>query len=149
MRGPCSGLQPANGDDPDVAAARSSHPDIDMISFTGSTRAGVEVAKNSAEQVVVGDPNAERTTIGPVVSDGQWSKVYDLIQPGIDHGATLETGGTAKPEGLNSGYYVKPTVFSHVTNDMRIAHEEIFGPVLSLIGYEDDDDAGRIANDTS
>ena len=71
-----------------------------------------------------------------------------MIQKGIDEGATLETGGTGRPDGLNAGYYVKPTVFSHVTNDMSIAQEEIFGPVLSLIGYLDDDDAVRIANDT-
>ncbi|MDG2278878.1 MAG: aldehyde dehydrogenase family protein [Pseudomonadales bacterium] len=204
-----------NGDGPGVGTALSSHPDVDMMSFTGSTRAGIEVARNAAptvkrvaqelggksaniilddaefaksisrdvfgmcmnsgqscnaptrmlvpqarmdeaagiakaaaEQVVVGDPNADGTTIGPVVSDVQWNKIQDLIQKGIDEGATLETGGTGKPEGLNSGYYVKPTVFSHVTNDMSIAQEEIFGPVLSLIGYEDDDDAVRIANDT-
>ena len=204
-----------NGDGPGVGTALSSHPDVDMMSFTGSTRAGIEVARNAAptvkrvaqelggksaniilddaefaksisrdvfgmcmnsgqscnaptrmlvpqarmdeaagiakaaaEKVVVGDPNADGTTIGPVVSDVQWNKIQDLIQKGIDEGATLETGGTGKPEGLNSGYYVKPTVFSHVTNDMSIAQEEIFGPVLSLIGYEDDDDAVRIANDT-
>ncbi|NKC00015.1 MAG: aldehyde dehydrogenase family protein [Pseudomonadales bacterium] len=204
-----------NGDGPGVGTSLSSHPDVDMMSFTGSTRAGIEVAKNAAptvkrvaqelggksaniilddaefaksisrdvfgmcmnsgqscnaptrmlvpqtrmdeaagiakaaaEQVVVGDPTAEGTTIGPVVSDIQWNKIQDLIQKGIDEGAKLETGGTGKPEGLNSGYYVRPTVFSHVTNDMSIAQEEIFGPVLSLIGYEDDDDAVRIANDT-
>lgn len=204
-----------NGDGPTAGATLSSHPDVDMMSFTGSTRAGVEVARNAAptvkrvaqelggksaniilddadfaksisrdvfgmcmnsgqscnaptrmlvpnarmdeaagiakaaaEQVKVGDPAAEGTTIGPVVSEVQWNKIQDLIQKGIDEGATLETGGTGKPEGLNSGYYVKPTVFSHVTNDMTIAQEEIFGPVLSLIGYEDDEDAVRIANDT-
>ena len=204
-----------NGDGPTVGTALSSHPDVDMMSFTGSTRAGVEVAKNAAptvkrvaqelggksaniilddadfaasisrdvfglcmnsgqscnaptrmlvpvsrmeeaaaiakeaaEQVKVGDPAAEGTTIGPVVSEVQWNKIQGLIEKGIEEGAKLETGGTGKPEGLNSGYYVRPTVFSHVTNDMTIAQEEIFGPVLSLIGYEDDDDAVRIANDT-
>ena len=204
-----------NGDGPVVGAALSSHPDVDMMSFTGSTRAGVEVAKNAAptvkrvaqelggksaniilddadfqetiardvfgmctnsgqscnaptrmlvpksrmdeaaavakaaaEQVKVGDPSAEGTTIGPVVSEVQFDKIQNLIQRGIDEGAKLETGGTGRPEGLNAGYYIKPTVFSHVTNDMTIAQEEIFGPVLSMIGYEDDEDAVRIANDT-
>jgi aldehyde dehydrogenase (NAD+) len=204
-----------NGDGPTVGAALSSHPDVDMMSFTGSTRAGVEVAKNAAptvkrvaqelggksaniilddadfeksisrdvfgmctnsgqscnaptrmlvpnarmdeaagiakaaaENVKVGPPDAEGTTIGPVVSEVQFNKIQDLIQKGIDEGAKLETGGTGRPDGLNVGYYVKPTVFSHVTNDMTIAQEEIFGPVLSLIGYEDDEDAVRIANET-
>ena len=204
-----------NGDGITVGSALSSHPDVDMMSFTGSTRAGVEVAKNAAptvkrvaqelggksaniilddadfaasisrdvfgmctnsgqscnaptrmlvpnarmdeaaaiakgaaEQVKVGDPTADGTTIGPVVSEVQWNKIQGLIEKGIEEGAKLETGGPGKPEGLNSGYYVKPTVFSHVTNDMTIAREEIFGPVLSLIGYEDDDDAVRIANET-
>ena len=204
-----------NGDGPTVGAAISSHPKVDMVSFTGSTRAGIEVARNAAptvkrvaqelggksaniilddadfaqsisrdvfgmctnsgqscnaptrmlvpdsrmdeaaaiakgaaEQVKVGDPNAADTTIGPVVSDVQYEKIQDLIQKGIDEGATLECGGTGRPDGLNAGYFVKPTVFSHVTNDMSIAQEEIFGPVLSLIGYADDDDAVRIANDT-
>ena len=204
-----------NGDGPTVGAAISSHPKVDMVSFTGSTRAGIEVARNAAptvkrvaqelggksaniilddadfaqsisrdvfgmctnsgqscnaptrmlvpdsrmdeaaaiakgaaEQVKVGDPNAADTTIGPVVSDVQYEKIQNLIQQGIDEGATLECGGTGRPDGLNAGYFVKPTVFSHVTNDMSIAQEEIFGPVLSLIGYADDDDAVRIANDT-
>lgn len=204
-----------NGDGPNVGAPLSSHPDVDMMSFTGSTRAGVEVAKNAAptvkrvaqelggksaniilddadfaksisrdvfgmcmnsgqscnaptrmlvpnarmdeaagiakaaaEQVKVGDPAAEGTTIGPVVSEVQFEKIQNLIQKGIDEGATLQTGGTGRPDGLNAGFYIKPTVFSHVTNDMTIAQEEIFGPVLSLIGYEDDEDAVRIANDT-
>ena len=204
-----------NGDGPTVGAALSQHEDIDMMSFTGSTRAGVEVAKNAAatvkrvaqelggksaniilddadmkkaiardvfglcmnsgqscnagtrmlvpnarmdeaaaiakaaaEQVKVGDPKAEGTAIGPVVSAVQYEKIQSLIQKGIDEGAKLETGGTGRPEGLNAGYYVKPTVFSNVTNEMTIAQEEIFGPVLSLIGYEDDADAVRIANDT-
>lgn len=204
-----------NGDGPTVGAALSQHPDVDLMSFTGSTRAGVEVAKNAAatvkrvtqelggksaniilddadmqaaiardvfgmcmnsgqscnagtrmlvpnarmdeaaaiakaaaEQVKVGDPKAEGTAIGPVVSAVQYEKIQGLIQQGIDEGAKLETGGTGRPEGLNAGYFVKPTVFSNVTNDMTIAQEEIFGPVLSLIGYEDDADAVRIANDT-
>ena len=204
-----------NGDGPTVGAAMASHPDIDMMSFTGSTRAGIDVARNAAatvkrvaqelggksaniilddadfgasisrdvfgmcmnsgqscnaptrmlvprsrmdeaaaiakaaaEQVKVGDPGAEGTTIGPVVSERQFDKIQGLIEKGIEEGAKLETGGTGRPDGLNRGYYVRPTVFSHVTNDMTIAQEEIFGPVLSLIGYEDDEDAVRIANDT-
>ncbi len=205
-----------NGDGPTVGAAISSHPDVDMVSFTGSTRAGIEVARNAAPtvkrvaqelggksaniilddtdfsaaisrdvfgvctnsgqscnaptrmlvpnarmdeaaaiakaaaaQVKVGEPNDSGTTIGPVVSAVQFEKIQALIEKGIEEGATLECGGVGRPDGLNAGYYVKPTVFSHVTNDMTIAREEIFGPVLSLIGYEDDDDAVRIANDTS
>ncbi|MEM9606486.1 MAG: aldehyde dehydrogenase family protein [Actinomycetota bacterium] len=204
-----------NGDGPTVGAYLSSHPGVDMMSFTGSTRAGVEVAKNAAptvkrvaqelggksaniilddanleeavgrdafgmctnsgqscnaatrmlvpsskmdeaaaiakaamESVVVGDPDGDGTVIGPVVSEAQWNKIQGLIQAGIDEGATLVTGGTGRPDGLDSGYYVKPTLFADVTNDMRIAQEEIFGPVLVMIGYEDDEDAVRIANDT-
>ena len=204
-----------NGDGPTVGAAMSSHPGIAMMSFTGSTRAGVEVAKNAAptvkrvsqelggksaniilddadltesvgrdafgmcmnsgqscnaatrmlvpndrmdeaaevarqsmEAVKVGPPSSDGTTIGPVVSEVQWNKIQGLIQAGIDEGATLVTGGTGRPDGLDEGYYVKPTLFTNVTNDMRIAQEEIFGPVLVMIGYEDDDDAVRIANDT-
>ena len=204
-----------NGDGPTVGVALSSHPDVDMMSFTGSTRAGIEVARNAAptvkrvaqelggksaniilddadfqaaisrdvfgmcmnsgqscnaptrmlvpnarmdeaaaiakaaaENVKVGAPDADGTTIGPVVSEVQFNKIQGLIEKGIEEGARLETGGPGRPDGLNQGYYVKPTVFSHVTNDMTIAREEIFGPVLSLIGYEDDEDAVRIANDT-
>ena len=204
-----------NGDGPGVGALLSSHPDIDMMSFTGSTRAGIEVAKNAApsvkrvaqelggksaniildsadfakaiardtfgvcmnsgqscnaptrmlvpskrmdeaaaiaktaaDNVKVGDPNADDTTIGPVVSEVQFNKIQALIEKGIEEGAKLETGGPGRPGGLNRGYYVKPTVFSHVTNDMTIAQEEIFGPVLSIIGYKDTEDAIRLANDT-
>jgi aldehyde dehydrogenase (NAD+) len=204
-----------NGDGPTVGAALSSHPDVDMMSFTGSTRAGIEVARNSAAtvkrvaqelggksaniilddaefpkavardvfgmcmnsgqscnaptrmlvpksrmdeaaaiakaaaaQIKVGDPRGEGTVIGPVVSAVQFEKIQKLIQKGIEEGAKLEIGGVGRPDGLNRGYYIRPTVFSHVTNTMTIAREEIFGPVLSLIGYEDDEDAIRIANDT-
>lgn len=204
-----------NGDGPTVGAALSSHPDIAMVSFTGSTRAGVAVAQNAAptvkrvaqelggksanivlddadfakaigrgasacfensgqscnaptrmlvpserlaeaaaiagkraESTKVGDPQAEDTRIGPVVSESQWNKIQDLIQKGIDEGATLVAGGPGRPDGLARGYYVKPTVFSDVNNDMTIAREEIFGPVLSIIPYESEDDAVRIANDT-
>lgn len=204
-----------NGTGPEVGVAMSSHPDIDMMSFTGSTRAGISVAQESAktvkrvtqelggkspniilddadfaaavsrdmagmcmntgqscnaptrmlvpearmdeaaaiakataEAIVVGDPSDAGTQVGPLVSQMQFDKVQALIQKGIDEGAKLETGGVGRPEGMNRGYFVKPTVFSHVTNDMTIAQEEIFGPVLSLIGYKDDEDAVRIANDT-
>jgi aldehyde dehydrogenase (NAD+) len=204
-----------NGDGPGVGTLLTQHPDVDMVSFTGSTRAGIEVAKASAPTVkrvaqelggksanivlpdadlsavvardaggmcsnsgqscnagtrmlvpadkmdeaaeaavagmanlVVGDPNDEATTTGPVASEAQWHKIQELIQSGIDEGATLVTGGVGKPEGLEAGWYVKPTVFANVTNDMRIAREEIFGPVLSILGYADVDDAVRIANDT-
>ena len=204
-----------NGDGPTVGTALASHPDIDMVSFTGSTRAGIEVARNAAqtvkrvaqelggksanillddadfreaiprdvswlctnsgqsciapsrmlvpesrmeeaaaiareaaEGVKIGDPNATDTTMGPVVSESQFNRVQGLIQAGIDEGAELVTGGIGRPDGLNVGYYVKPTVFSRVSNEMKIARQEIFGPVLSLIGYADEEDAVRIANDT-
>ncbi|MCU1501981.1 MAG: ald [Ilumatobacteraceae bacterium] len=205
-----------NGDGPTVGTALSSHPDVDMVSFTGSTRAGIEVARNAAptvkrvsqelggksaniilddadfeksiardmasmcnnsgqscnaptrmlvpaarmdeaaaiaaaaaKNVVVGNPNDETSKIGPVVSGVQYDRIQSLIEKGIGEGAKLEVGGPGKPEGLETGYFVKPTVFSHVSNDMTIAREEVFGPVLVMIGYEDDDDAVRIANDTS
>ena len=100
------------------------------------------------ESVAVGDPVGDGTIIGPVVSEVQWNKIQALIEAGIEEGATLVTGGTGRPEGLESGYFVRPTLFTNVTNDMRIAQEEIFGPVLVMIGYEDDDDAVRMANET-
>ena len=204
-----------HGDGPTVGVALSSHPDVDMMSFTGSTRAGISVAqeaaktvkrvaqelggkspnlilddasfpeviardtfgvcmntgqscnaptrmlvpmarmeeaaaiaKATAEKIKVGDPSSPDTQIGPLVSETQFNKVQALIQKGIDEGAKLETGGVGRPDGLNRGYFVKPTIFSNVSNDMTIAREEIFGPVLSLIGYKDEEDAIRIANDT-
>lgn len=204
-----------NGDGPGVGSAISSHPDVDMVSFTGSTRAGVavaqnaaptvkrvsqelggksaniilddadfqkavfggvlqcfgntgqscnaptrmlvpmdrmeeagEIAKAAAAKVRVGDPTDENTTMGPLVSKAQWDKVQGLIQKGIDEGATPVAGGTGLPEGVNKGYFARPTVFTNVTNDMTIAREEIFGPVLSILGYKDDADAVSIANDT-
>ena len=204
-----------NGDGQGVGSALSGHPDIAMVSFTGSTRAGVLVAQNAAPTVkrvaqelggksanillndaffekavadgaqamfentgqscdapsrmlvpkermdeaasiaakvavstAVGDPRDDGTEVGPVVSELQWNKIQALIQKGIDEGATLAAGGTGRPEGLDKGYYVKPTVFADVSNDMTIAREEIFGPVLSIIPYDDEDDAVRIANDT-
>ena len=203
-----------NGDGPTVGAALSSHPEVDMVSFTGSTRAGIEVAKNAAptvkrvhqelggkspnivldddkfaagvgrgvasvmtnsgqscnaptrmlvpskrmdeaiqvakaaaEQVTVGDPNGN-SQLGPVVSEVQFNKIQKLIQAGIDEGATLVVGGVGRPEGLDKGYYVKPTVFADVTNDMTIAKEEIFGPVLSILGYDTIEQAIEIGNDT-
>ncbi len=202
------------GDGPGVGAAISSHPEIDMVSFTGSTRAGIEVAKAaaptvkrvaqelggkspnivldddafaagvgrgvatimtnsgqscnaptrmlvphgrmdeamavakaSAEQIAVGDPNGNNQ-MGPVVSKLQFDKIQKLIQAGIDEGATLVTGGVGRPDGLDKGYYVKPTVFGNVTRDMTIAKEEIFGPVLSILGYETVDQAIEIGNDS-
>ena len=203
-----------NGDGPGVGAAISSHPGVDMVSFTGSTRAGIEVAKAAAptvkrvaqelggkspniiledadmqkavgggvlhvmqnsgqscnaptrmlvpakkmdeviqiakataESVTVGDPNGN-FQMGPVVSEVQWNKIQTLIQKGIDEGATLVTGGVGRPEGLDKGYYVKPTVFANVTNEMSIAKEEIFGPVVSILGYDTVDQAVEVGNDT-
>ena len=202
------------GDGSGVGAALSSHPGIDMVSFTGSTRAGIEVARNAAptvkrvtqelggkspnivldddafaqsvaagamvmtvnsgqscnapsrmlvpnsrkdeavavakaamEDVKVGDP-AEKSAIGPVASKAQFDKIQGLIQKGIDEGATVAVGGLGRPDGLDTGYYVKPTVFGDVKNDMTIAREEIFGPVLCILGYDDLDEALKIANDT-
>src|SRR5215218_1214462 len=202
------------GDGPGVGAAISSHPDIDMVSFTGSTRAGVDVARNAAPTVkrvsqelggkspniVLDDeafgksvaagvsvmmmnsgqscnapsrmlvPNSrmdeaiaiaretagsvkvgdakDKSAIGPVASKAQFDKIQGLIQKGIDEGATVVDSGKGRPDGLDAGYYVKPTVFAHVTNDMTIAREEIFGPVLCILGYDDLDQALEIANDT-
>jgi aldehyde dehydrogenase (NAD+) len=106
------------------------------------------IANGVAAKVVAGDPNASDTVIGPVASQAQWNKIQSLIKDGIEEGAKLVTGGPDRPQGLDTGFYVKPTVFSHVTNEMTIAREEIFGPVLSIIAYEDEEDAVRIANDT-
>jgi aldehyde dehydrogenase (NAD+) len=106
------------------------------------------IAGKRADSTTPGDPQGENTRMGPVVSELQWNKIQDLIQKGIDEGATLVSGGTGRPEGLEKGYYVKPTVFSDVNNDMTIAREEIFGPVLSIIPYDNEDEAVAIANDT-
>ena len=197
-----------------VGVALSEHPDVDMISFTGSEPAGVDIARRAAStvkrvcqelggksaniilddkdfaanvgkgvtgmmvnsgqtcsatsrmlvprsrmneaieaargaaaQVTVGDPNGN-FAMGPVVSKGQFQSVQGYIQQGIDEGATLVSGGVGRPEGLTTGYFIKPTVFANVTNDMKIAREEIFGPVLVIVGYESVDHAIRIANDT-
>lgn len=203
-----------NGDGPTVGAAISSHPDISMVSFTGSTRAGIEVAKAAAPTVkrvaqelggksaniivddeafaaavtrgvtammmnsgqscnapsrmlvpqvrmeeaisvarkvvsaiTVGDPTANNQ-LGPVVNKTQFEQIQGLILAGIDEGATLVAGGMGRPDGLEKGYFVRPTVFANVTNDMTIAREEIFGPVLSILGYATVDEAIDIANDT-
>ncbi len=105
-------------------------------------------AKEIAEGIKVGSPRDTETVMGPVVSERQWLKIQDYVQSGLDEGATLVTGGPGRPEGLETGYYVKPTVFSDVSPDMTIAREEIFGPVLAIMAYEDEADAIRIANDT-
>ena len=203
------------GDGPTVGAAISAHPGIDMVSFTGSTRAGIMVAKAAADTVKrvhqelggkspnlvlpgadlaatlpptasgplvnagqscisptrilvqkndvpaavaivkgmyeatpVGDPLTEGMHMGPVVNKTQFDKIQGLIQSAIDEGATLETGGTGLPANVNRGYYVKPTLFSGVTPDMRIAKEEVFGPVATIMAYDTLDEAVRIANDT-
>jgi aldehyde dehydrogenase (NAD+) len=203
------------GDGAGVGSAISAHPDIEMVSFTGSTRAGILVAKAAADTVKrvhqelggkspnlvlpdsdlaavlpatvsgvlvnsgqsciaptrilvqknqeaeavgfikamfdgtqVGDPLAEGGHMGPVVNKTQYDKIQSLIQSAIDEGATLEAGGTGLPSNVNRGYYVRPTVFSGVTTNMRIANEEIFGPVATVIAYNDIDEAVAIANDT-
>jgi aldehyde dehydrogenase (NAD+) len=204
-----------NGDGPTVGAAIASHPGVDMVSFTGSTRAGIAVAtaaaptvkrvtqelggksaniilddadlaaavaagvqacvlnsgqscnaptrmlvprarmkeavaaaKAAAEAVKVGDPFADGTTIGPIANKTQFAKVQTLIKKGVEEGAELVTGGPDRPAGLTKGYFVTPTVFANVRNDMTIAREEIFGPVLSIIPYDGEEEAIRIANDT-
>jgi len=204
-----------DGDGPTVGAAIASHPDIAMVSFTGSTRAGVAVAtaaaptvkrvtqelggksadiitddadiaaaaregaqacfrntgqscnaptrmlvprnrmseaesaaKQEADAATVGDPRKEETTIGPLVSRAQFEKVQRLIRQGVGEGAKLVTGGPGQPTGVTKGFFVKPTVFSEVRNDMQIAREEIFGPVLCILPYDNEDDAVRIANES-
>ncbi|MCK8484260.1 aldehyde dehydrogenase family protein [Aliiroseovarius sp. S2029] len=203
-----------NGDGMGVGTQLSTHPDVDMVSFTGSTRAGIaiskaaadtlkrvslelggkganiifddadekavkrgvmhmmqntgqscnapsrmlvqrsvydqaiETAREAAEKVQVGPANQEGRHIGPVVSEAQWNKIQDLIQVGIDEGARLIAGGTGRPEGLNKGYFVKPTIFADVSNDMTIAREEIFGPVMAIIPFDTEEEAVEIANDT-
>ena len=203
-----------NGDGATTGDALTSHPDVNMISFTGSTRAGALISQNAAKdfkrvslelggkganiifkdadseaiergafrcfrnsgqscnaptrmlvektiyddaierlkkyasEFKVDDPNKEGEHIGPVISEVQFDKIQGLIQKGIDEGAKLIAGGTGKPEGLKDGYYVKPTVFADVNNDMEIARTEIFGPVLSVIPFETEEEAIQIANDT-
>ena len=108
----------------------------------------LEIARKAAEAHRVGHPDAADTRLGPVVSQLQYDKIQRLIEAGIKEGATLVAGGLGRPEGLNRGFYVRPTVFGHVTPDMTISREEIFGPVLSVLSYSDEEDAVRIANDT-
>jgi aldehyde dehydrogenase (NAD+) len=107
----------------------------------------IRIAREAASKVTVGDPNGN-FAIGPVVSKAQFEKIQALIKKGSDEGATLVVGGLGRPEGLKQGFYVKPTVFANVTNGMTIAREEIFGPVLTILGYDNLDQAVEIANDT-
>jgi aldehyde dehydrogenase (NAD+) len=107
----------------------------------------IQIAKAAAESVTVGDPKGN-AQMGPVVSEVQWNKIQGLIKKGIAEGATLVTGGPDRPDGIEKGYFVKPTVFANVTNDMTIAKEEIFGPVVSILGYETVDEAVTVGNDT-
>lgn len=204
-----------NGDGPTVGAAISAHPEVDLVSFTGSTRAGrevskaaansvkrvtlelggksaniilddadfaravtggvmscfsnsgqscnaptrmlvpetkieevIEIAKAAAAKALVGDPSQDTTRLGPVVSKAQYERIQALIEKGIEEGASVIAGGPGKPEGLETGFYVKPTIFAHANNQMTIAREEIFGPVLTILTYKDEDDAVTQANDT-
>jgi aldehyde dehydrogenase (NAD+) len=108
----------------------------------------VAIAKAAAEATAVGDPRAEGNQIGPVVSKAQFEKIQGLIQKGIDEGAELVAGGVGRPAGIAKGYFVRPTVFANVRNDMTIAREEVFGPVLTILPYDGEEEAVRIANDT-
>jgi aldehyde dehydrogenase (NAD+) len=118
-----------------------------MLVPAGRMEEAIAVAAESAAQVTVGDPSGD-FAMGPVVSKNQFISIQDYIQKGVDEGATLVAGGPGRPEGLDKGFYVKPTVFANVTNDMTIAREEIFGPVLCILGYDDVDQAVEIANDS-
>jgi len=109
----------------------------------------VNAAKDAANATKVGDPSAKGNHLGPVVSKAQFEKIQRLVKQGIDEGAELVAGGPGRPDDFAKGYFVKPTVFANVRNDMTIAREEIFGPVLCIIAYENEDDAIRIANDTA
>ena len=204
-----------NGDGAGVGTALSSHPDVAMMSFTGSTRAGSLVAQNAAptvkrvtqelggkspyiilddvdlekavtggvmhmynntgqscnapsrmlvpraklaeaeaiaakvtENVQVGDPAEESTTMGPVVSEVQYNKIQGLIEKGIEEGAKVVVGGAGRPDGIDKGYFIRPTIFSEANNEMAIAREEIFGPVLTMIPYDTEEEAVAVANDT-
>ena len=109
----------------------------------------VAIARTTAEAMTVGDPLNAATRLGPAANGAQYRRDQEMIQSGLDEGATLVCGGPGAPQGVGDGFYVKPTIFSHVRSDMRIAREEIFGPVLSILSYEDEGDAVRIANDTT
>ena len=119
-----------------------------MLIPTGRRDEVVSLARTAAQGFVVGDPRSDNSNLGPVVSDIQYGKIQDLIKAGIDEGATLVTGGLGRPDGLSRGYYVRPTIFADVTPDMRISREEIFGPVLSILTYETEEEAIQMANDT-
>jgi len=119
-----------------------------MLVQKGIYDKAVETAAEVANGIAVGPANEEGKHIGPVVNEAQWNKIQGLIQKGIDEGARLVAGGTGRPENFNKGFYVRPTVFADVTNDMTIAREEIFGPVLSIIPFDTEEDAVKIANDT-
>ena len=129
-------------------AGQSCNAPTRMLVPSSKMAEAAEVAKAAAAKFKVGDPASEETTMGPVVSERQWAKIQSYIAKGISEGATLVTGGEGRPEGLSKGYYVQPTVFADVKNDMTIAQEEIFGPVLAIIGYEDEAEAVKIANDS-
>jgi aldehyde dehydrogenase (NAD+) len=107
-----------------------------------------DIAAAAATKVRVGDPQDAATTMGPQASEQQWRKVQALIEKGIAEGAKVVTGGAGRPEGISKGFYTRPTIFSNVRNDMTIAREEIFGPVLAILPYDSEDEAIRIANDT-
>jgi aldehyde dehydrogenase (NAD+) len=119
-----------------------------MLVPAAKLAAAEAIAAKVTASVVVGDPAAETTTMGPVVSEVQFNKIQALSQKGIDEGAKVVVGGTGRPEGLSKGYFVRPTIFSQANNDMTIAREEIFGPVLTMIPYDTEEEAIRIANDT-
>jgi aldehyde dehydrogenase (NAD+) len=131
-----------------VNSGQSCNAPTRMLVPASKLAAVEEIAKRAAEKIVVGDPQSDKTTIGPLVSKIQFDRVQGYLKKGVEEGAKLVTGGPGRPDGLTKGYYVKPTVFSNVRNDMTIAREEIFGPVVSIIPYETDEDAIRIANDT-
>ena len=119
-----------------------------MLVHSSQYDEAVEIAKNVANSIVVGKPNDEGVRIGPISNRSQYEKVIRLIDIGIEEGATLVCGGTHLPDGLENGFFVKPTIFSNVTNDMTIAREEIFGPGLCMLSYKSEDEAVSIANDT-
>ncbi|MGI9423726.1 MAG: aldehyde dehydrogenase family protein [Hyphomicrobiaceae bacterium] len=129
-------------------AGQSCNAPTRMLVPHARMKVAAEIAKAKAQTFKVGPPTDAETTMGPVVSKRQWDKIQGYIAKGVSEGATLVTGGEGRPEGLDTGYYVQPTVFADVTNDMTIAQEEIFGPVLAIIGYDDEADAVRIANDS-
>jgi len=119
-----------------------------MLVPNESMEIAIEAARSAAEGLIIGDPSDKNTDLGPVISKVQFDKIQGLIQKGIDEGATLVAGGTGRPDHLPKGYYVKVTVFANAHNNMTIAREEIFGPVITLIGYDTEEEAIEIANDT-